>query len=290
MEFADDVERDLRYEIQELIQGADESVFSLEDSRAFQDLGNGVWARIYIHNVGQGDLIVLELPGNQFWMIDARLWGHSRRDNFDRWMETFQQGKTFSRFIISHLHYDHIHSAGHIIENFSPQEVLVADSLSHASAAVWRLLRKAGTRLRRMGQDQTIRLGALEIALFRSIQYSQNIASLDPNDHEVGVCLRTPESKALLAGDIPADLCEAAVRQYLPSTTRFSYYKVSHHGSRTGYSHSFLDALAPNHCVISCGKNNRYDHPHPLPLQRLPHPLVRTDEMISSEFDVYNMS
>ena len=120
-------------------------------------------------------------------------------------------------------------------------------------------------------------------------ELAEYVKSLDPNDHEIGICLKTPRSRALLAGDIPADLCERAIRQYVPMNGRSTYYKVSHHGSRTGYSQSFLAALAPSHCVISCGKTNRYGHPHSLPFTMLPHPPVRTDEMIPNDFNVYDL-
>lgn len=40
-------------------------------------------------------------------------------------------------------------------------------------------------------------------------------------------------------------------------------YKAAHHGS--GYSNSleFLEKIQPEYTIVSCGKNNRYGHPHP---------------------------
>jgi competence protein ComEC len=39
-------------------------------------------------------------------------------------------------------------------------------------------------------------------------------------------------------------------------------YKVNHHGSFTSSSASFVSALAPEICSISCGDSNPYGHPH----------------------------
>ncbi len=57
--------------------------------------------------------------------------------------------------------------------------------------------------------------------------------------------------------------------------------KVSHHGSRTASSEEFISILQPRISVISCGKNNRYGHPHTETLETLygaNSRVYRTDE------------
>ena len=56
--------------------------------------------------------------------------------------------------------------------------------------------------------------------------------------------------------------------------------KVPHHGSRTSSSEGFLRAVDPQRAVVSCGRSNRYGHPHPEVVSRyqaLGIPLDRTD-------------
>ncbi|MEQ7161838.1 MBL fold metallo-hydrolase [Enterococcus gallinarum] len=38
--------------------------------------------------------------------------------------------------------------------------------------------------------------------------------------------------------------------------------KLGHHGSRTSTSARFIESLSPKIGIISCGKDNRYGHPH----------------------------
>ena len=45
--------------------------------------------------------------------------------------------------------------------------------------------------------------------------------------------------------------------------------KTAHHGSAYSSSEEFLSWLKPGCAVISCGKKNRYGHPHPDTIKRL---------------------
>ncbi len=64
-------------------------------------------------------------------------------------------------------------------------------------------------------------------------------------------------------------------------TVSVEVLKVAHHGSYTASSEEFITALAPEISVISCGKNNRYGHPHAETLTtlfRASSRVYRTDE------------
>ncbi len=56
--------------------------------------------------------------------------------------------------------------------------------------------------------------------------------------------------------------------------------RVGHHGSTTSSCKDFLDAVSPEICVISCGANNDYGHPHDKVMNRLDNytdEIYRTD-------------
>lgn len=74
----------------------------------------------------------------------------------------------------------------------------------------------------------------------------------------------------LLTGDVEnageAALVEELRRRGIRGVTAL---KTAHHGSRNSTSRELLAQVTPEAAVISCGKNNRYGHPHEETLARL---------------------
>ena len=79
------------------------------------------------------------------------------------------------------------------------------------------------------------------------------------------------EFDMLLTGDMEKE-SEPRLPERMKEATgtgKVEVLKVSHHGSRTASSEEFVSALQPRISVISCGKNNRYGHPHNETLETL---------------------
>ncbi|MBR2409145.1 MAG: ComEC/Rec2 family competence protein [Lachnospiraceae bacterium] len=71
-----------------------------------------------------------------------------------------------------------------------------------------------------------------------------------------------PEEEASVGGTMPDGGGASDDRERLDDGVFVEILKVSHHGSRTASSEEFISALQPQISVISCGKDNRYGHPH----------------------------
>jgi competence protein ComEC len=104
------------------------------------------------------------------------------------------------------------------------------------------------------------------------------------NENSVALRLVYGDFAVLLTGD-----AEEGAEQVMMASGRplqAAVFKAGHHGSRSSTSRALLQAVRPQIVVISAGKENGYDHPHPEVLQRAEEigaAILRTDEMGSVE-------
>lgn len=90
-----------------------------------------------------------------------------------------------------------------------------------------------------------------------------------------------PEEEASVDGTMPDGGGASDDRERLDDGVFVEILKVSHHGSRTASTEEFISVLRPQISVISCGKDNRYGHPHEETLETLygvNSRVYRTDE------------
>lgn len=108
----------------------------------------------------------------------------------------------------------------------------------------------------------------------------ENDAYEDLNDTSLVVMAQFGQKRFLFTGDM-----EAHAEQQLVDARvdlKADVLKVGHHGSYSSTSQAFLNKVDPDYCVISCGWQNEYGHPHKAPMNRLKYAnvkLFRTDTM-----------
>jgi beta-lactamase superfamily II metal-dependent hydrolase len=280
------------------IEIARDDLFELSPSSPLDEevpMGNpntGGSLRVYVHNVGQGDTIVVESPAG-LWLIDARLYGKRKRAAFDQWLRKRfpdRPNPLFDAVFMSHLHYDHVHSMEHAISTYGAKAVYVAGSLLHPTASVRNAFSAAGNNLVSVSKEFSIRADTFNARIVPTSTLTTSLTS-DPNDHELVLLLRTKRTHAFLSGDTPGHLCKQLAPypssvviwdeescpggQPRPPVGHFgrttgSLYKVSHHGSRTGTDGWFPSTAHYPLSVISCGYHRRFKHPHVELTTRLP--------------------
>ena len=101
----------------------------------------------------------------------------------------------------------------------------------------------------------------------------------DSNDYSIVLMARYGNKRVLLTGDAEKEAEEDLVARYMSSDLDCDVYKLGHHGSRTSSSQELLDKATPSVVVVSCGKDNKYGHPHPEAWDRVEEKeRYRTDE------------
>jgi len=98
----------------------------------------------------------------------------------------------------------------------------------------------------------------------------KNLVFDTPNDNSVVLRIKYKEISVLFTGDIEANAEKLIVKKYKNKQKEIisNILKVPHHGSYTSSIYEFLQLVTPEVAIISCGKNNRFGHPHYTILKR----------------------
>lgn len=101
----------------------------------------------------------------------------------------------------------------------------------------------------------------------------------DLNDYSICAKVTFGTVDIMFTGDATTSVEKALIAEEYDLDVEV--FQAAHHGSYTGNSKEFLEAMSPETIVISCGMNNRYNHPSESIIERYKEmkiPVYRTDE------------
>ncbi len=229
--------------------------------------------RITALDVGQGDAVLVETPGGERLLVDA---GGSASGDFDVGERVVSRAlwhlgiASLDALVLTHADQDHVGGAAAVARNFDPPEIWVPPEWHERGGARARRLARAadaGTWIRQVRTGDALCLNGSRVEVLHPTGRG------DPGDNERSIVLRlaAPGGGALMMGDAGAP----AERRIDWGGVRARLLKVGHHGSRGGSSAQFLMTAGPRVALISCGRGNRFGHPHPQTLARLRSARVR---------------
>jgi competence protein ComEC len=245
---------------------------------------------ITLLDVGQGEALLVELPGGRRMLVDA---GGVPGDRFDvgaRVVAPFllhQWVGSLDVLVLTHAQVDHIGGVPAILRGFPVGEVWSGDTPYPSVTFLWvqeyLRHRRIPHRILSAGSP-LIRWGEAAIEVLHPAPRpdreggAARVGRLRPNDASLVLRLGIGRHAALLTGDVEREGELALLRR--PAALRAQVLKVPHHGSRTSSSISFLAAVRPEVAMVSAGYRNRFNHPHPEVVERyqaLGVRLFRTD-------------
>ncbi|MBU0581108.1 MAG: DNA internalization-related competence protein ComEC/Rec2, partial [Candidatus Margulisbacteria bacterium] len=233
---------------------------------------------ITVLDVGQGDSILIDTPKHKKYLIDGGAYLKGNRSTTD-----FLSKKGINRLngiILTHAHADHLDGLLPLIENIKIDWIIISGFKSNYAnyKKFLYMIKKKKIPLHLTQAGQTIYLDAdLPLTILHpSFPYIMDVHSPE-NDNSVVGRLTYKKFSILFTGDL-AEAGEKRILSLNP-TLNSTLIKLGHHGSRWSSTPDFLDVIRPQAAIISCGKNNRFNHPHQELLKRLPPhiSLYRTD-------------
>jgi len=228
---------------------------------------------IWFLDIGQGDSVVI-LYRDTCVTIDGGSTSNTAAGQYI--LQPFLESRavrTVDTAFVTHADADHMNGVEYLLNEDRGLSVrsLVLPAPA-AGAEKYDSLREAaasrGTAVRYMAAGD--RDGA-----FRCLSPAADLDTGDVNDHSLVLLFTFGGFRAVFTGDAgtarEAEIVSLAERDPALAAQLHGtdLLKAGHHGSGTSTSEAFLRLLSPGTAVISCGRHNRYGHPHAETLERL---------------------
>ena len=233
--------------------------------------------QVHFLDVGQGDCTIVICDGEAM-VIDG---GPASASRFVySYVRKTLKLQHIDYVISTHPHLDHVYGLSSVL-NAAPVDLILTPVLEWDSKAFNSMLKYAeaqGTPLSVPQEGDTLKLGGATITILHcwpeALEYGRT------NDSSIVTRIDYGETSFIITGD--AEDWSEYMMIDAGYALKANVLRVSHHGSSTGSTMEFLQAVQPEYAVISVGKDNGYGHPHTEVLERLNEigaKVLRTDEL-----------
>jgi competence protein ComEC len=234
-------------------------------------------------DVGQGDAALLQLPGGRALLVDAGGLPGSTFDVGERVVAPALWAVGTVRLtgaVLTHGHPDHVGGMATVFDAFRPVWAWEGIAVSGDPAAA--RLRDAARRFRvdwrRAHTGAALEIGGVSVRVLHPSPPEWERRRVR-NDDSLVVEARFGNASFVLMGDAGEQVEAALAPTLAPAPLRV--LKAGHHGSADATSAAWLARLQPDVVVVSAGRQNPFDHPSPVMLERCRQagrPVLRLDQ------------
>ncbi len=230
-------------------------------------------------DVGQGDSTLISLPDGKWVLID----GGNVADG--ELIADYLVGRgidTIDLMVATHPHEDHIGGLDDVLAAVDVQKIYMPE-LSEDDTPTTKTYEYFLDAVINEGCDvypatagETVMQGE-DYTLTCLSPARSDIGDL--NNYSVVLKLKYKDAEYLFMGDAEKEIEEEILDSLYDISA--DVIKLGHHGSSTSSSEDFLLAVRPDCAVISCGADNKYNHPHEetlLTCSKLYIDVYRTDQ------------
>ena len=221
---------------------------------------------VHYIDVGQGDAELICFPDGEVMLIDtgtnessSDLVNYIKKCNIEK----------IDYMILTHPHEDHIGGANKVLESFTVTNVYmprISDDMIPSTVTYEKTLKSL------IDKKINVKEGKAGIILKQSSDLNVEILAPnkesynDLNDYSIVIKLEYMNKSFMFMGDAQYESEMEILDNF---DIKSDVLKCGHHGSRTSGCKKFLSKMNPKYAIISCGKNNKYGHPHKQFIERL---------------------
>lgn len=232
-------------------------------------------------DVGQGDGMILQTESGHTILIDGGSSSVTKVGTYRILPCLKYYGiRRIDLMIMTHEDDDHISGQLELLETLKQNGLSISscvlpepsqNSIGENYQKMINMARLSKIPIQMIHAGDNITLG--EVKLF-CLHPEKDFPADSKNAYSTTLLLHYQKFSMLLTGDLEKN-GEDVVLECLRSLKQTHFpegitvLKAAHHGSKNSTSKEFLQLVSPKLCMISCGKNNRYGHPHNEFLERL---------------------
>ena len=236
-------------------------------------------AEFHFIDIGQGDASLIMVDGKSI-LIDTGDRGSDDRERLTNYLKKMNVTQ-LEYFVATHPDADHIGSAEYVVKNYDIKNIILSPKTSTSATYenfISAIEEKESINVINAQQKlgESIYVGELELKILGPIG---DVEELNNNDASVVIMARWGNTKVLLTGDAEEE-AESKLRVEYTTNLDCDVLKVGHHGSSSSSSNGFIKYVKPEYAIISCGVDNKYNHPHKETIDTFNHyetKIYRTD-------------
>lgn len=226
---------------------------------------DGNLLRVYFIDVGQADCILIE-NNHEYVLIDG-----GNNEDGPKLVNYFEELgiSKFKLVVGTHAHEDHIGGLDDILENFDTEQFFMPDVVTTTKTFedVLNVLEKKNIVFQTPTINSEVQFNNMSLKVLSVKNDNANL-----NDSSIVLKLKYGTTSFLFMGDASIEIENEIMLKEIKSDV----LKVGHHGSSSSTSLKFLKRVSPTFAIISVGKNNNYQHPNEIILNRLIDNNVKT--------------
>lgn len=245
--------------------------------------GLGGNLELVFFDVGQGDSIFIETPQGHQVLIDGGPSGEGILEKLSGVMPFWD--RSLDLVVLTHPDYDHLRGLLDVLDRYEVENILWTGAVKETNTFEKWLeeLEAENSDVFIAERGQVIKASSALFYIFHPFENLEGV-SAENNSNETSVVAKLVfgENSFLLTGDIMREQeQDLLARSDSAVSLAADILKVPHHGSKNSGYKGLAEVLEPEIAVISCGKDNKYGHPHPEVLSNLEKfdiKVLRTDE------------